>query len=886
MTNNQQPLNEASLNHAPNSQQPNVMKWVAIVGLVNAALLALLFLPVAPIVSAILLALVAAVVGIAAGWGKVNPLRVAVWTFKGTKRLVFGRTPSLERTVAAPRVSLWLLLLYAAEIAFVSGAAIYVTGQEHYVERAAGKLRGVEAEYLTSSAYFAALSLREYGYIPKWQTWLEWGEPLMTSPFSFVVNPISAGPSLLFGGLQGIRMSVVLYGIVAAVGGWFLARVLGCGTLARVLLGLLLLGKGNMQAMIGMGFFQLGVSQAYFPWVIGGTLAILWLPGKRWPVVLTALSFTLMFWAGNVWYTLPVLLSMAILVILYAWLIPGRIDWAVLRRLALAGALTIGLSAVTLLSLVAEQGYIGDHPDQVEAGDVVALDEILPMFVDNNMERLIHIYPPEKAPDEYPMSEVALTYYSYVSPFWFLVLIFIAIPPIWPYLHRPGRAHSGGIWLAGALMMLICVLWGAGGNPIFVWLYEHVPLLGQWRFVGRALALASFWLAVLMALRVDGLWRAVSYYLSTQQGLNRQDAEDAKGESNQQSAVSRQQDLNHQDTGRVVTAPQNTKSSPMQSPPQTSHGRVTDPPLQAALLPLSTQWRGGRGVRMFSTQNLALLIFKLSLAGFLVVLTAASLVVAQEVNQQWGYVPGFDPPSYRDDICLRWLRERHPDAQLMTYRGGYDAIYAYFQRKVRKFNVEVDYTALPMPNTIGNLSLLRYESLPQYAITWVDRERQFFKDNGFAPLAETQLIDENYCLWYNPNALSFAYTVPLSFYEHLDVYAGDKLLAGDTLPVTTMARMPDDVALIVQAHSDEPLILTVQELAYPGWQVMLDGQSVPLEVAGGQIAALIPPDGKLHQVHFMFRPPLFYLGAWVTLATALVCVGYLLRGERLLVVGR
>ena len=37
-------------------------------------------------------------------------------------------------------------------------------------------------------------------------------------------------------------------------------------------------------------------------------------------------------------------------------------------------------------------------------------------------------------------------------------------------------------------------------------LYAHVPGLGQWRFVGRALALSSFWFAVLIALRVDALW--------------------------------------------------------------------------------------------------------------------------------------------------------------------------------------------------------------------------------------------------------------------------------------------------------------------------------------------------------------------------------------------
>src|SRR5260370_28712793 len=111
-------------------------------------------------------------------------------------------------------------------------------------------------------------SLHNYGYIPLWQPLFEYGEPFLDNPFTFVFNPINTAPSIFTDGITGIKISVILTAILAAVGGWVLGRVLGFGLLARLLLALLCLGKGNMAAMIGTGYFQLSVTQAYFPWIM------------------------------------------------------------------------------------------------------------------------------------------------------------------------------------------------------------------------------------------------------------------------------------------------------------------------------------------------------------------------------------------------------------------------------------------------------------------------------------------------------------------------------------------------------------------------------------------------------------------------------------------
>src|SRR5690606_10884971 len=178
-----------------------ILTWLAFIAVLNALLLLALLLPFEPVVGLIAAALIAAIL-FAAWRGKLN-LRTALGTsLRASKRLIFGSTPVPISTEGSQRVTArWW---YALEIALVIGVAVWVTGAGRYIDDPIRKLRGWEAEWLTSSVYLAADGLHEFGYISKWQPYLEFGDPLITSPFAFVTNPISAGPSLFFGGLRGI----------------------------------------------------------------------------------------------------------------------------------------------------------------------------------------------------------------------------------------------------------------------------------------------------------------------------------------------------------------------------------------------------------------------------------------------------------------------------------------------------------------------------------------------------------------------------------------------------------------------------------------------------------------------------------------------------------
>lgn len=651
------------------------------------------------------------------------------------------------------------------------------------------KLGGYEMEWLTSSASFASLSLERYGYLPLWQPYLSRGEPLIDNAFSFLLNPISAGPTLLYGGNIGIRYSVVLTAILAGLGGWTLGRMMGFGSVGRVLLGVLLAGKGNMLGMIGQGYFQLGTSQAYIPWVLAGTMGILRLKHRRFPIILTAVMFTLMFWAGNIYFLLPTLISMAGLTLTHVVVLrredkqlTAQLDHAALRRLALAGVLTVGLSAITFIPIFAHQGYIGGHPNESGAGTFAALGNVIRMFFDGS--RLVYDLGLQPGGQEF--------YHSFVLPLWFGALMFVLLPPIGRLLYRPSMPQAWKVWSVGIFMIVFCTLWGSGQNPVIEWIYANVPLVGQWRFVGRMLGIVTFWIAVLAALRVDALWRAFILERSWER------------------------------------------------------------------IPVL---RSVPGVQTIAA----------------VLIAGATWIAGVQVVGQWkDYAGPTEYGGFYEDECVEWLREQNPDRYLSAWTLDYGEIEVYLRNNVRHAHIAADFYVIGRSPTLfdGDLTLL----LPEYGLPWSDDHRAYLREQGFAPVetSPTPYESFNHCVWRNPDAISYAFTIPLS-----DLEAQFETLPPElTTPVLNIAQLPDQIGLSVAGLTTDSLVVTVQEVAYPGWIVEIDGEPAQLESVGRLIGVVVPPGRGQHFVYFAYRPPLVFIGAAITLITWVVCIVYLLRVDR------
>ncbi len=673
-------------------------------------------------------------------------------------------------------------LVTAAELALIVFAAL--TLHWNMIAAPPGeRLFGHETEWLTSSVHLAHLSLRDYGYLPLWQPYNEFGEPLIDSPFSFILNPLSAVPSLLMGGNLGIRVSVVLYAVFAGMGGWFLARLLNFGVLARLLLALLMVGKGNMVAATGMGFFQLGVAQAYFPWIVGAAIATLRIPHARWHVALLAVLLTLLFWAGNIWYTLPILFTLLLLTILH--ILPGargRWDFAALRRMFVAGMLTLGLSAATLLPIFVQRDFIGEHKPEAEAGAVVDPITIARLFFADGADLF----------DEEELLYVPQFYYSYVMPFWFFALAMALLPPIGALraFQRSGVPEAWRITLPALILLIGTFIWGVGGNPLVVWLYDVVPGLARWRFVGRALALTSFWLILLVAMRVDNVWKVLL---------------DADW-------------------------------------------------LQSRLPPAQV-----RAVQ----RNLALIMSVVALAAIVPVFTAA-----REYTQT-------RPLNPHESVCLGWLRMQYPSRELAVWRFGYEVTTPFLDNRIRQVDIEADYAALPMAWTIGQIDLT--QSPAEFGIDWFEDDAATLEERGYRPVVDSLRSMGHSCLYRLPDALPYAYSIPL---ETIGSVSGEALDARLTTPLTSVQRYPDRIRVYSAADSARALVVTLQERAYPGWQVEVDGRPAQLESVGGQVGVVLPPGDAIHAITFAYRPPLFFVGGGITLASALICAGYLLRWDK------
>jgi hypothetical protein len=668
------------------------------------------------------------------------------------------------------------------------------------------RLGGGEAEYMTRTAYALGTLLPEKGYLPLWQPYLEFGDPLLENPISFAFNPFIAWPCILFGTANGIKISIALTAIIAGLGGWALARVLGLGVLGRLLLAMLCLGKGNMHSYLALGHYALVIVQAYFPWIFAGVIGI-FKGYKRWPVVLIAVSFGLVFLTGLPWFPPALVLTIGILTAVCAFtiktvMIDGKpqpqliIRWQQVLQVVGALVVTLSISMIIMYPLLAKREYIGEstifEDYRAKVGDVISF------FFSNtkNIQENVMI----------PVG-TAYSYYSYVSPEWYAIALGVLTVAV--LLFRRNLQLPPLYWqviIGGLLIMVFCTLWGAGQNPIIEWFYQVIPLANQFRHVSRVLGLASMWVAVLLAIGADLIWQD------------------------------------------IVAKPFWRSSRLLSSPSVRQPLRVAS----ALLLVLPSAY--------------------------------ASYDVTRQWQTSWGEY-FLQPEDPWEDYCITWLRQQYPDRELSVWTLDYHNIYTYLRNRVRHGWVASDfYHPEPIDSTIykGNLRPIRdasQPSMPEFAIGVIHFDDAWMELNNYVAIPESanpMEPEKRPCLYRRDGEYEYAFTVTRT---DLDTYP-DLLPVASTTPVTRYGRDYDRVALVVNGRTDVDMVATVQELAYPGWTVAINGEPARLESVGGQIGVILPRSDEEFVVTFQFLPQRFFIGSWITILTSLLCSLYLLRVDR------
>ncbi|MBX3083968.1 MAG: hypothetical protein KF716_20195 [Anaerolineae bacterium] len=653
---------------------------------------------------------------------------------------------------------------------------------------------------MTRTSYALGTLLPAKGYIPLWQPYLEFGDPLLENPVSFAFNPFIAWPCILFGTHNGIKVSIALTAIMAGLGGWAVARVLGLGFLGRMLLAMLCLGKGNMHSFLSQGHYALTIVQAYFPWIFAGVIGI-FKGYKRWPIMMVAIAFSLVIWTGLPWFPPALVLTIGILSLVCAFgikttLIDNKpqhqlvINWSKLILVGVALGVALSLSMITMLPLWAKRDYIGES---TVAQDYRAdLGGIIGFFFNNVKDMQESVLIP---------TGTAYSYYSYISPAWYAGLIGAAAL-VFVLLRRKLPPLYWQVAIGGVFIVIFCTLWGAGQNPIIEWSYQAIPLANQFRHVARVLGLASLWVAILIAMGADVLWR----------------------------------DL-------------------VSKPVWWSNSWFSAPSVQKPMLAI-----------------LAL------------VLIVPSGVASYDVVRQWQTSWGeffIQPEDPWEDYCISWLRKQYPDRELSVWTLDYHNIFTYLRNQVRHGWVASDfYHPEAIASTIYKGSLIpksdaSQPSMPEFAIGVIHFDDAWMEANGYVAMPESAdpfEPEKRPCMYRRDGEYEYAFTVTRA---DLDAHP-ESLPVTATTPITRYGRDYDRIALVVNGRTDQDVVATVQELAYPGWTAAINGESANLESVGGQIGVVLPRSDEQFIVTFQFLPQRFFIGSVITLLTALAGILYLM----------
>lgn len=684
--------------------------------------------------------------------------------------------------VITPLVNVWrgIRWQYVAEIALMIVLGWFASAQ-YAVFDPTLNLGGTEAENLVVSAHYLEDSLAKLGYIPYWQPYSNEGQPFVDEAYNFVVNPFTFVPIALFGANNGIVVSIILHFMIAGVGGWYLAQSLGMGFIARILLGALLVVKGNMEGALGIGYFQLGIVQAYFPWLLAAAFAVARRTRERYPPVMLAVVFALLFFCGEIYYALPAFLIVLLVFALYAVRYDSaasriEVDRVVRDRFVLSGLLSAGLMAVVALTVGLYFSLLGHHPSQDQLPPVDSFPLIY-QFVN---------------PEMMFKGLFAEFSYSYVIPLWFLVLIFVFLPPL-RLLHLSANPKDDRrFWLIGGIGFLFFLAWGISLRPIVPWAYANIPLLGQWRFPERMLSVASFLLVFLIAFRVDGLNRALL--------------------------------TNVNYTGKRT-------------------------------------WK-----------------FTRYLVGASVFVGAGAALSEVYTNYyHWGSLSEGDPYIER---CIQWVVEQYPNDFINVQRRDFITMAAFTGAHIRTPSIGADYYVGGVAPTIYNTDL-GYLPAPLYMPAW-DETPASLLEHGFVPVTGSPSLSPQLpnvrCVWHNLNAPPYAFSALLSSLQN-----APELLPVDLVtPVKYLGRTPEHIWLEANPSPTRVTVVVAQDVAYPGWTVLVDGKPAKLESVGRMLGVQLLPGTTPQVVEFIYTAPTLKLGGAITVITVVGSILYLLRAERVL----
>ncbi|MEZ4670442.1 MAG: YfhO family protein [Anaerolineae bacterium] len=770
----------------------------------------------------------------------------------------------------------------------------------------------LEQERLAGSILPIKVGLERFGQIPAWNPLLANGVPLINNPFNYLFNPFHSLPVLIWGGVQGSKLVMLLTFIIAGWGMWTLGYAIGFVSAARVMMALFYMLNGSLSAKFGAGHFQLANSLAWPPFVFAG----LWWTlhsEKRTAPIMVGIAFALLFYAGNIYYVLHTLVCCGVLAAVHVinrregrW----RLGNAGLGRIVTAGLFAFGLSALQFFPVWQTREFV-THQQQVinPDGRLEANYDLQQSFAN-----LTIAWPEWSASQQISAGALlGAVDYAYIglTPFAFMLaaLLLALVRREWVRSYFAERRGLAGLVITASLLAVAMMVWSGGQFAPLTWSYAHIPLLAEFRYVGRALAFADLWWIVAGGIALDFLWtvsrerfkqttilkatknvrtvRAVGLALAVWVYLLVYSAADVETRLNM--TLRNLQWWQRLDGLRFTTLAQAVEGLFILVGVMLVVDMVLLLIEQLLMRRIVRQrWSRGRytGGRLAS-RGVHTLLRLVVLAGVWDVMRSNAATIH--------FVEVGDPYANVFPV-IHELDSGTPYPAVKLPFSGRD--YSPYEHLIRNWGTNEGW--LPAAAT-GILSDQQHISnLPRWGVIVRDRQGniptvgdlQFLQESGYelrgcflpdrTDIGLCQNRPNEVALYEYPLALPYAFTVAnTQLIEHPAELNAQTVQAG-----MVVHQEMDRISIQAQAE-DRAQWLVVQEANFPGWQAQVDGQDVPLSTVqtgykDEQTLGLIAVQAQAgeHTYTFRFEPPGFKTGVVVFVFTVMAGLGYVLIGRK------
>lgn len=319
----------------------------------------------------------------------------------------------------------------------------------------------------------AEIGLQRYGEIPLWNPYMLTGFPHVGDFVNHFWNPVSTVPILLFGGINGMKVSVALSFLIAGWGQWLFAHVFGLRGIARLWTALLFLVSGGLALLWRVGWYELLLGAVWFPLCFAG---LWWAVHRRdrASIALAAMPIAIVLTSGGGYYPFYLLGTLSVLVLLATVLAPAGGRWLPVRRAAGIALLSTALVAAVALPWIDSYRLTArDTPPEVEQSGSQSIPYALINYV---------VYEP---------SWFHATILGTKGGWnWFYIgWLPLAAAALAPLAFRSRRARAPILVLTCLTLFLLA--WHANRHTLFKYVYDLIPWIYVLRFVGRLLIIAT-----------------------------------------------------------------------------------------------------------------------------------------------------------------------------------------------------------------------------------------------------------------------------------------------------------------------------------------------------------------------------------------------------------